>query len=62
MDFLDCPDCHERYVVQDAAVWDERICRDCGAELRLVAEGLTGSEQIEEAIHSSHPHLNEPSP
>jgi hypothetical protein len=63
MDFLECPDCRERYVVRDAGRWDDPICRDCGTELRLVAEGLPGDgEQIEDALHANFVHPDEPYP
>lgn len=55
MDFLECPNCRERYVVADATGHEKRNCRDCGSELRLVAEGLTGSgDQIEQALQARY--------
>jgi hypothetical protein len=55
MDFLECPNCQERHIAQDAGGGDGWVCRDCAVELHIVARELSGSKaQVAEALHAHH--------
>lgn len=54
MDFLECPDCRERYVVADDEGSEAWICSRCGADLRLVAWHMPGrQEELVDALHAA---------